>query len=53
MLTGGINIMEIPCAAINRTVPYFEEIKASKGRPNKIVYDVVHELSDEKLKLDN
>ena len=50
ILKGGKNIFEIPCASINKTVPYFKEMK--NGSQNQEVYDIVNRLSDEHLELE-
>lgn len=50
MLKGGKNIMEIPCASVNKTVPFFKELK--KGSQNQEMYDIVNRLSDQHLELE-
>ena len=44
--------MEMPCSEIEKTVPYFEELPIESGRPNKVVFDIVSNLSQEALKME-
>ena len=53
MLKGGKNLLEMPCKEINRSVPYFEEMKEGEKTPNEIVFDFFEEFSDEDINFSN
>ena len=51
MLTGGKNVLEMPCYQVNRTVPYFKELSPSEGRSNEVVFDRFMELAKNNLSI--
>lgn len=53
MLKGGHNILEMPCKEVNRSVPYFEEVKKEQGSPNEIIFQIVDKLTEVDLDLND
>jgi len=51
MLKGGRGILEHPCQDVNRSVPYFKELRQDEGRANDFVFDRFQELSEKNISL--